>query len=305
MKMSNPNTRTKILNRIARVHAVKVEDLDKLSDADILKRYWRHIRTKDLDDLDQNEVDKCPKVFDKMSNRIRRNKRFIKMKELETSGYFELAKAKERDPGLYEAIVGRDRIGRPETMKFSDVLMRCWMQERDPDTDMRKIDQDNAQEQIVEEDEEEEEEEEDEDEERKAEEEKRKEEEAASSYINPDADDEERQFEFIEMMKQRFIDGKDPDFGLISQLYYMSHAACDMIHVKFIFVETSFDSDYVNFDKSIIYDHEDDKTKTENWFDEDSDEESPNQDVQNSLNNRNDEDEDSEDDYMKMDLSKL
>jgi len=67
--MSNPNTRTKILNRIARVHAVKVEDLNKLSDADILKRYWRHIRTKDLDDLDQNEVDKCPKVFDKMSNR--------------------------------------------------------------------------------------------------------------------------------------------------------------------------------------------------------------------------------------------
>ena len=107
------------------------------------------------------------------------------------------------------------------------------------------------------------------------------------------------------MMKQRFIDGKDPDFGLISQLYYMSHAACDMIHVQFIFVETSLNSDYVNFDKSIIYDHEDDKAKTENWFDEDSDEESQNQDVQNSLNHRNDEDEDSEDDYKKMDLSKL
>lgn len=56
-----------------------------------------------------------------------------------------LVSAKERDPGLYEAFVGRDRIGRPETMKFSDVLMRCWMQERDPDTDMRKIDQDDAQ----------------------------------------------------------------------------------------------------------------------------------------------------------------
>ena len=26
-------------------------------------------------------------------------------------------------------------------MKFSDVLMRCWMQERDPDTNKRKIDQ--------------------------------------------------------------------------------------------------------------------------------------------------------------------
>merc|ERR1712136_102174 len=271
MKMSNPNTRTKILNRIARVHAVKVEDLNKLSDADILKRYWRHIRTKDLDDLDQNEVDKCPKVFDKMSNRIRRNKRFIKMKELESNGYFELAKAKERDPGLYEAFVGRDRVGRPETMKFSDVLMRCWMQERDPDTDMRKIDQDNSQEQVVEEDDDDEEEEDDDDEdaERKAEEAKKREEEAASSYINPDADDEERQFEFIEMMKQRFIDGKDPDF------------------------------DYANFDKSIIYDHEDDKMKTENWFDEDSDDETPVQDTQNSLVNQNvvQEDEDSEDDY--------
>ena len=27
-------------------------------------------------------------------------------------------------------------------MKFSDVLMRCWMQERNPDTGLRKIDDD-------------------------------------------------------------------------------------------------------------------------------------------------------------------
>lgn len=47
--------------------------------------------------------------------------------------------------------------------------------------------------------------------------------------------------------------------------------------------------------------------KTENWFDEDSDDETPVQDTQNSLVNQNvvQEDEDSEDDYMKMDLSKL
>ena len=109
------------------------------------------------------------------------------------------------------------------------------MQERDPDTDLRKIDQDNQHgmnhklwiitvkirtynnliiEEVVEEDDDEEEEEEnDEDAERKAEEAKKSEEQAASSYINPDADEEERQFEFIELMKQRFIDGKDPDFG--------------------------------------------------------------------------------------------
>jgi len=49
--------------------------------------------------------------------------------------------AKERDPGLYEQVVGRDTIGRPETMNFSEVLMRCWMHERDPDTGERKIDQ--------------------------------------------------------------------------------------------------------------------------------------------------------------------
>ena len=92
MKMSNPNTRTKILNRIARVHAVKewfstvfysfhlfsqtlsgfcgtkrlfrkvcvlgkskkVEDLNKLSDADILKRYWRHIRQSSAIILNQH-----------------------------------------------------------------------------------------------------------------------------------------------------------------------------------------------------------------------------------------------------------
>ena len=45
--------------------------------------------------------------------------------------------------------------------------------------------------------------------------------------------------------------------------------------------------------------------KTENWFDEDSDDETSVQDTQNSLVNQNVDDEDSEDDYMKMDLSKL
>ena len=95
------------------------------------------------------------------------------------------------------------------------------------------------------------------------------------------------------MMKQRFIDGKDPDFGKNIRFCW------NILHWV--------NSDYANFDKSIIYDHEDDKMKTENWFDEDSDDETPVQDTQNSLVNQNvvQEDEDSEDDYMKMDLSKL
>ena len=65
------------------------------------------------------------------------------MRELDGAGYFELTLAKERDWGLYETVVGRDRVGRPDgEMKYSDVLMRCWMQERDPDTNKRKIDED-------------------------------------------------------------------------------------------------------------------------------------------------------------------
>ena len=57
---------------------------------------------------------------------------------------------------------------------------------------------------------EEEEEEEDSDEETPVED---KEEQEIQSYINPDLTNEERQAEFIEMMKERFVDGLDPDFG--------------------------------------------------------------------------------------------
>ncbi|CBY21983.1 unnamed protein product [Oikopleura dioica] len=62
------------------------------------------------------------------------------MLDLEKNGYFELATAKERDPGLYDQVVGKDTVGRPKEMKFSDVLMRCFMQEKDPDTGERRID---------------------------------------------------------------------------------------------------------------------------------------------------------------------
>jgi hypothetical protein len=42
---------------------------------------------------------------------------------------------------LYEQIVGKDSVGKVDKMNFSEVLMRCWMQEKDPDTGERKIDQ--------------------------------------------------------------------------------------------------------------------------------------------------------------------
>ena len=48
----------------------------------------------------------------------------------------------------------------------------------------------------------------------------------------------------------------------------------------------------------MIYDNENDKDKTDNWFDEDSEDEP-------EVNSKEETEEDSEDDYMKMDLSKL
>merc|ERR1719197_469559 len=94
--------------------------------------------------------------------------------------------------------------------------MRCWMQERNPDTGLRKIDDQDA---LARNDNEQEE---DDQEEEANEVEENKEpnqnlneqgvEGQAEDYINTDASPEERQEEFIEMMKQRFVDGEDPDF---------------------------------------------------------------------------------------------
>ena len=150
-------TWNKILTRISRIHGVSLEELRSQDQEDVVSHYWRYISQQNLERLSLGAD-----IAAKVAERDKRNRRYIKMKELEQCGYFELVKvharsqisifisfislfliqAKDRDPGLYETLVGRDRVGRPEgQMKFSDVLMRCWMQERDPDTNKRKIDQ--------------------------------------------------------------------------------------------------------------------------------------------------------------------
>ena len=134
-------TWNKILTRISRIHGLSLDELSQRPHEDILEHYWRHIGQHHLDQLSIGHDG----VKTKIAERQRRNVRFNKMRELDASGYFDLTVAKERDPGLYETVVGRDRVGRPDgQMKFSDVLMRCWMQERDPDTNRRKIDEDNG-----------------------------------------------------------------------------------------------------------------------------------------------------------------
>jgi len=191
------------------------------------------------------------------------------MIELEKNGYFELAKAKERDPGLYEQVVGKDTVGRPKEMKFSDVLMRCFMQEKDPDTGERRIDKSLVSNRMkdpsdpsYEEEDEEEEEEEDEAE--------KEEEVPIADLINEDLSPEERQEEFLNMMKQRFVDGKDPEYD-----YETLALARDTVK----------DSDL-----------------TDAWFDE---EDEAVVSSENETKKNPPSDTESEDDYMTMDLSKL
>ena len=58
-------------------------------------------------------------------------------------------------------------------------------------------------------------EEEDEEEEEEEDEAEEQEPEPAVDLINEDLTPEERQEEFLNMMKQRFVDGKDPEYGNI------------------------------------------------------------------------------------------
>ncbi|CBY21985.1 unnamed protein product [Oikopleura dioica] len=89
-----------------------------------------------------------------------------------------------------------------------------------------------------------------------------------ADLINEDLSPEERQEEFLNMMKQRFVDGKDPEYD------YDSLAARDTVK----------DSDL-----------------TDAWFDE---EDEAVVSAENSTKNPPS-DTESEDDYMTMDLSKL
>ena len=55
--------------------------------------------------------------------------------------------------------------------------------------------------------------------------------------INPDLTPEERQGEFINLMKERFVDGKDPDYGMEKNCFRKIHifwAKIDRSHNIFL-----------------------------------------------------------------------
>ena len=154
--------RRRVLRRVASARGIPLDDLVKSDDRDIIEKFWRLLKLRDLEIFSEDALNDCQATINRMEQRIKRNSRYNLMKKLENDGYFDIAKgkylriepffyflwnfkiiilAKERDPVLYEQVVGRDGVGRPDTMKFSEVLIRSWMQERDPDTGLRKIDQ--------------------------------------------------------------------------------------------------------------------------------------------------------------------
>ena len=104
-----------------------------------------------------------------------------------------------------------------------------------------------------------------------------------ADLINEDVSPEERQEEFLNMMKQRFVDGKDPEYG---------NALSEFLN--------NVQLDYESL--ALARDTVKDSDLTDAWFDEE-DEAVVSPENENKKNPPSDTE--SEDDYMTMDLSKL
>ena len=126
-------------------------------------------------------------------------------------------------------------------------------------------------------------EEEDEEEEEEEDEAKKEEEVPIADLINEDLSPEDRQEEFLNMMKQRFVDGKDPEYG---------NALPDFLN----YVQLDYES------LALARDTVKDSDLTDAWFDE---EDEAVVSSENETKKNPPSDTESEDDYMTMDLSKL
>ena len=80
-------TWNKILTRISRIHGVSLEELQNQDQEDVVAHYWRYISQQNLERLSLGAD-----ISAKVAERDKRNRRYIKMKELEQCGYFELVK---------------------------------------------------------------------------------------------------------------------------------------------------------------------------------------------------------------------
>ena len=80
-------TWNKILTRISRIHGVSLEELRSQDQDDVVAHYWRYISQQNLERLSLGAD-----ISAKVAERDKRNRRYIKMKELDQCGYFELVK---------------------------------------------------------------------------------------------------------------------------------------------------------------------------------------------------------------------
>ena len=129
---------------------------------------------------------------------------------------------------------------------------------------------------------------EDEEEEEEEDEAEKEEEVPIADLINEDLSPEERQEEFLNMMKQRFVDGKDPEYG-------------KALSVLLNYVQLDYET------LALARDTFKDSDLTDAWFDEEDEAVvSPeNETISLFLKKNPPSDTESEDDYMTMDLSKL
>jgi hypothetical protein len=94
--MKSDKLRERLLNRIAHTRQLKISDLEKLDDAEIIKQFWHFLKISDIDHFDESAIDDCEIPIERIKARKFRNERFGKMAELEKNGYFELSKGLNR-----------------------------------------------------------------------------------------------------------------------------------------------------------------------------------------------------------------
>mgnify|MGYP006944982824 CR=1 FL=1 len=94
--MKTGTLRRRALRRIAHTRGVKIEHLEKLTDAQILTEFWRHLRVSDIAHFSDDSIEKCEEIIKRINQRKVRNQRYVEMKQLESNGYFELSKGKIR-----------------------------------------------------------------------------------------------------------------------------------------------------------------------------------------------------------------
>ena len=93
-KMRQDAFRRRVLRRVASARGIPLDDLVKSDDRDIIEKFWRLLKLRDLEIFSEDALNDCQATITRMEQRIKRNSRYNLMKKLENDGYFDIAKGK-------------------------------------------------------------------------------------------------------------------------------------------------------------------------------------------------------------------